>query len=1656
MGFIDDPVEIGPRTPGMLLPDPARRPRPTFGNVIAAAARSENAVVSAFNYVTERSNGPFDPNHNPLDIIGGTDYERLHLKKFVGAHNEADTRAIMARIDREEADNRLLDAAGWGGTVARIGMGLLDPTLFLPGGAVYRGARAAGAIARTAISVGAAAAGQAALAEGTLYATQETRGLDEVALNIGAATILGGLLGGAIGGMSAREIARSTSALADIRRGIDTQIETGRVPDQNRIAVMQDVRDKLVAAGVEERAAQIDAEVFAARYATRAERLGRDPLELYRGEGIEVRSAETADRLSDAERAYFQDGFDRSIKAKTPEEAWDTLFNFQSWIDDAFDIPQLRRFSETIEDWRDKINDDVPFTSGPGRDLVRIAEMVRDGGMLDKFGDDIPDQLVDALVNASRRIKKAPDTPDIAKAAIKLDEASFQLGQISPDDIAGLSRIAELGTEITRLLDGDAEKTLANSATIRDLRRRIDDAADELEQAREREISRLEREAEALDEEPDIDIDILETSMAIEELKDLKKHIGFAEKKVSTYEDFFKDKLEQADEAGGVRGRITLDDARAVIELFQNADRSTFMHEGGHLFLDELVRDAALAGAPRQIKDDLATTLKWLGVDDAGKIGRAEHEKWARGFEQYLRDGKAPSNALAAAFERFREWLTAIYRSLTDLGQPIPDDIRGVMDRMLATDTEIAARSARLLPPAPQGARITAQTSVHGPVVAGLEDRWQDAVAWLKEAKTGDVRGALSHHAVPEKIDVIWGHPRTPDEEGYGLAKIVQLHPQIVDDLPERLAKMKIVHEGPNRIRLRAEDGSGAVIRKSFNDDEKTWLLTAFEAPRGLPADGDTTGSAVTSGRTPKSSGQPADPNIRPADSLDQSIEATANAADRAMLEAEAPPRGTGRPGSLGAAAAGQPLTVESALGLEKATARLSPVTRLQHSPFATGRITIRDMADAGLSYTQNWDGVVTSAGGTVETRVKQWQAPLYEAVAKMDDAYARYFFGREEVSGFERRTAGLRAGWARWRGDGGGKLTHAEFREEIGKAMARVDQHPIPQVAEAARQYRSVFDNLWKEAKAVGIVDDAAGEKLIGAPSYIMRVYNRGMIVQERGKFEAILRAHFRRELPDLDGNAINELTESVITNILGESVQRLAGLNLIGKGADPRKARALTVPDDEIEPFLIRDIEKVARTYTRSLAADIELARKFGDPQMTEPLQKLQDEYNAMTHEVSGPAAVRLKKDYEAAARDIGALRDRIRQVYAAPADPDGFWYRAGRTALNLNYLARLGGMTISSLPDFARPIMRYGLDAFRDGWIPLITNLSEIKLAAHEVRLAGTALDMVRDQRLLDLADVLDDFGRGTRFERGLQAAADKFGLVSLMSPWNAAMKSMAGVVTMAQVMKAARALAEGKATAKQGRMLAADGIDETMARRIWAQSEASGSEVNGIHLPNTEDWTDAAARTAFRSAIIREVDSLIVTPGLEKPLYTSTPMGRIITQFKSFSFASTQRTVLAGLQQRDAAALTGVMVSLALGALTAKIHATLRGEDTRDWDKGRWAAEALDRSGLLAIFGEVGNIADKWTGGQVGLARLGGKEVSRYETRNAPGALLGPTFDFSVNAAQVSRALSTGEVNRGDLRALRQALPLQNLFYLRGLFDKAETALGDRMGLPERRQ
>ena len=139
-----------------------------------------------------------------------------------------------------------------------------------------------------------------------------------------------------------------------------------------------------------------------------------------------------------------------------------------------------------------------------------------------------------------------------------------------------------------------------------------------------------------------------------------------------------------------------------LVKLFDGSNESTLLHETGHIFLNEMTSMVRNDQADESLVKDLFTIFKWLGVKAGDDITTDQHEQFARSFEAWLMEGKAPSAELVSTFERFRDWLKSIYTDVRGLESQagfkvnLNDDVRRVFDRMLAADDEIADLASTL------------------------------------------------------------------------------------------------------------------------------------------------------------------------------------------------------------------------------------------------------------------------------------------------------------------------------------------------------------------------------------------------------------------------------------------------------------------------------------------------------------------------------------------------------------------------------------------------------------------------------------------------------------------------------------------------------------------------------------------------------------------------------------------------------------------------------------------------------------------------------------------------------------------------------------------------------------------------------------------------
>ena len=113
---------------------------------------------------------------------------------------------------------------------------------------------------------------------------------------------------------------------------------------------------------------------------------------------------------------------------------------------------------------------------------------------------------------------------------------------------------------------------------------------------------------------------------------------------------------------------------------------------------------------------------------------------------------------------------------------------------------------------------------------------WGKVAARLKEMETGEAPKALDHPEIGD-IDVIWGDYDPKTKKGFGLKKVAEKHPEVIQDLPEIVRSSKIHSRSDNRVIL-IGDTHKSLIAMNYKGEDKVWLLTSFEYGKSQRAAG--------------------------------------------------------------------------------------------------------------------------------------------------------------------------------------------------------------------------------------------------------------------------------------------------------------------------------------------------------------------------------------------------------------------------------------------------------------------------------------------------------------------------------------------------------------------------------------------------------------------------------------------------------------------------------------------------------------------------------------------------------------------------------------------------------------------------------------------------
>jgi hypothetical protein len=551
-------------------------------------------------------------------------------------------------------------------------------------------------------------------------------------------------------------------------------------------------------------------------------------------------------------------------------------------------------------------------------------------------------------------------------------------------------------------------------------------------------------------------------------------------------------------------------------------------------------------------------------------------------------------------------------------------------------------------------------------------------------------------------------------------------------------------------------------------------------------------------------------------------------------------------PKSAGAAAAeGRPdaltlrqefdnLTMIPALGLEKIPD--GPGKRLLNSSEIASRRLVLELVETPYFLKGHQRDFTNPT--SVESLMKLHWWPTAEAILEMNRLYDVY---RGGVGDVRLRASGRRMFEDALRGRDGA-MSQQEFQQEVGKALHSGDTHPIEEVAEAARFIRKkVFEPLKKELmdeevfvssmkRDIRRLEDSlqglknssqikkikatilriqteidefqkVGPQHTNAESFAPVFYRLDKIQDNYDAFKQILREHYRSN--GLKGEDLEIQVTATVQKIERQKPYIKIDDDAVGTARSLRERR-LDVPVNKLFDYLELDAEAMLRYYTRTVSADLELTRRFGDHTLKDQIDEISANYDARIDAVgqSGKSAFIPKvgpKDVVALRRallngkrqdirDVRAIRDRHRGTYGLPEDPFRNLSRFYRGAKQFQYLTMLGGVTISSIPDIARIIMTEGTErAFRDAFMPFIKGLDNLKLSAKDSHRTGAALELILGFRMQQFTELGDTFGRHSKIERGLMSSSSVFSLVNLFNPWNATMKQLAGATIGSRIIE-----------------------------------------------------------------------------------------------------------------------------------------------------------------------------------------------------------------------------------------------------------------------------
>jgi hypothetical protein len=396
--------------------------------------------------------------------------------------------------------------------------------------------------------------------------------------------------------------------------------------------------------------------------------------------------------------------------------------------------------------------------------------------------------------------------------------------------------------------------------------------------------------------------------------------------------------------------------------------------------------------------------------------------------------------------------------------------------------------------------------------------------------------------------------------------------------------------------------------------------------------------------------------------------------------------------------------------------------------------------------------------------------------------------------------------------------------------------------------------------------------------------------------------------------------------------------------------------------------------------------------------------------------------------AERDMVDLRDALRGTLGQTQDPFSLTSRGIRMAKQVTAATVLSG-ALASAVDVGNLVLTFGMkNTFGKLFQQMQGGFKTFDLNKPEFRKMAVAMESASHSRALAMADLSDIHGRYSALERFVDSANSAAFTLNLISPWTDLMQKTAAILVQDQILLSAKKLIDGKALSKREvATLARSGIDEKSLRKIGtaAFEKNTAEKVDGVWIANLSDWEDKAAADKVRRAISEDVRRIIIEPHKgELPVWLSSEVGSVIGMFKGFAIAGANRVTIPALQMRDQQAMSGVLAMVAMGFAVDQIRHAQSDMGNMERPLTVQLGRAIERSGVLGYFPDVGRIADAITGNRFGY----GAAIGEGARKPDPMDLLGPVASQAQRAGRIVMDGVSGNWDRNTARDARRMVPI----------------------------